>query len=235
MLPWKNLPGFFAAHVFRLSSASPASFNIVAELFAPCVFHLMSELSGVCLETQESVSPTQVFDRSLSVNRRKQIDRQMVEKYSELANGKFSAEVAGLRSAMLVLATNSLLGSLSKSFCYEIGKNASKRLDEIAWEPKIPMTAVPYVERTATKDLEIGGMGIKENQRIRLYLDAFNSQGPAGVDHYFGIGRHGCLGKAVSQKAWQILTAELGRIEKKISKSTKWNIVARITYSIFRT
>lgn len=205
---------FCSARVSALFDA-PTSFNIVSELFAPCVFHLMSELSGVCLETHESVSPTQVFDRSLSVNRRKQIDRQ-IEKIFELAGGSFPSGVAGLRSAMLVLGSDSLLGSLSESFCCEIARNTDKRMNEIAWEPKIPVTAVPYVERTAAKALEVGGVHIEENQRIRLYLDAFSSQGPAGFDHYFGTGRHGCLGKAISQKAWQVLTSELGRIEKRI-------------------
>jgi hypothetical protein len=194
---------------------APASFNIVSELFAPCVFHLMSSLSGVCLETPESVSPTQVFDRSLSVNRRKQIDRQ-IGKIFELAGSSFPAEAAGLRSAMLVLGSDSLLGSLSESFCYEIGRNTAKRMNEISWEPKIPVTAVPYVERMAVKGQKIGEVTILENQRIRLYLDVFSSQGSDGFDHYFGTGRHGCLGKAISQKAWQILTSELGRIEKKI-------------------
>jgi cytochrome P450 len=94
-------------------------------------------------------------------------------------------------------------------------------MNEIAWEPKIPVTAVPYVERAAAKAMKIGGVHIKENQRIRLYLDAFSSHGSAGLDHYFGTGRHGCLGKAISQKAWQILTSELSRIEKKIRINKK--------------
>jgi hypothetical protein len=205
---------FCSARVSALF-ANAASFNIVSELFAPCVFHLMSELSGVCLQTHESVSPTQVFDRSLSVNRRKHIDRQ-IQKIFELAGSNFPADVVGLRSAMLALGSDSLLGSLSESFCSEIGKNAGKRLNEIAWEPKISMTAVPYVERTAVNSLEISGVNIQENQRIRLYLDVFSSQGPVGFDQFFGTGRHGCLGKSVSQKAWKILVSELGRIEKKL-------------------
>ncbi len=210
----KEFTRFCSTRVSALFDASN-SFNIASELFAPGVFNLMSELSGVCLETHESVSPTQVFDRSLSVNRRKQINRQ-IESIFELADRSFPPGVAGLRSAMLVLGSDSLLGSLSESFCYEIARNTGKRMSDIAWEERIPVTAVPYVERTAANAVEIGGARIKENQRIRLYLDAFSSQGPAGFDHYFGTGRHGCLGKAMSQKAWQILTSELGRIEKKI-------------------
>lgn len=205
---------FTSARVSALFETN-ISFNIVSELFAPCVFQLMSELSGVCLSTHEDVSPTQVFDRSLSVNRRKQIDRQIRQIHNE-ASKNFPSGNAEMRSAMLAIGSDSLLGSISESFCHEIAENATRRLNEIAWEPKIPVTAVPYVERIASEAVEIGGVQVKESQRVRIYLDVFESQGSHGFEHYFGAGRHVCLGKAVSQMAWQILTSQLGRIEKKI-------------------
>lgn len=193
-------------------------FNAVSELFAPCVFKLMSELSGVHLETNDNVSPTQVFDRSLSVNRRKQIN-SLIGQINEQAGREFPAEIAGLRAAILVIGSDSLLGSLAESFCYEIARNAAKRLSDIAWDQKIPVTAVPYIERIASKAVEIGTSHIGEHQRVRIYLDVFKSStagDTAGIENYFGSGRHVCLGKIVSQKAWQILTAELSQIKKKI-------------------
>ncbi|MGH6813699.1 MAG: hypothetical protein ACREDM_15625 [Methylocella sp.] len=194
--------------------------DVVSEVFGPCVTKLMSELSGICLnEHKDEVSPTQLFDKFLSVNRRKIINEEL-ERMLGNAIENWSSDEAGRRVAMVVLGSDALLGSIGESFVYSISKNREKSMNEIAWPKMLPITAVPYVERVATCPVELAGVRVQEDQRVRVYLDAFRSDGIDHQDCYFGAGRHTCIGKAISQRAWGIVTSNLQKVRKKVSVST---------------
>jgi hypothetical protein len=191
-------------------------FNIVSEIFAPAIEGLVSTLSGLRVESEEGdPSPSQIFDRMLSVNRRKLIDRRLDAAIRSHGAGCPIDDVT-LKAAISVVGTDSLVGSVTESFIHEVERNDGKRLSEFAWSDRLPRTGVPYVDRIATKPISIAGSQVEPGQRIRLFLVALQLLGADGIDGYFGAGRHLCLGKAVSIRAWHILTAELGKIEKRV-------------------
>lgn len=190
--------------------------NIVSEVLSPSVRELMFALSRVRMDAQdEADSLSQIFDGMLSVNRRKFLNKRIA---AALARHSTECPIddVTLRTGLSFVGADSILGTLTESFIYEIGKNAGKRMSQIVWNDKIPMTGVPYVERITTETVVVAETQIEKGQRIRLYLDAFQPDYPDHLDPYFGPGRHMCLGKALSQNAWQILTAALGGIDKTV-------------------
>jgi hypothetical protein len=196
--------------------APGSNFNITAEVFSPCVARLMFALSDVWLEPGNgTVSPAQVFDRTLSVNRRKILNRRIAEILDGAKNSGASDEAA-LRAAIVIVGSDSLLGSLTESFLHEVKRNSGKRLSDFDWSDKLPVTAVPYVERIATKQCQVAGRQIAPGKKIRLYLDSFEFSGPETSDFYFGAGRHVCLGRSISARAWQIATSLLGQVDCRV-------------------
>ncbi len=205
----------FSRENITTSFALKNTFNIVSEVFSPCVLRLMADLSQVCLPPYSSeASPSQLFDKTLSVNRRKMVNEK-IKAIRENAKIDLPDDSAEMRAAMAVIGTDSLLASITGSFVYEIERNARRRMSEIVWSQKIPITAVPYVERVAKRSIRLCDAHIKKDQRVRLYLDSFESGGDDGYDHYFGSGRHVCLGKAISQQVWRELTTALSATGKR--------------------
>jgi cytochrome P450 len=197
--------------------ARSGEFEIVAELFAPLVGTLVTALSGArCDSDIGETSPSQLFDKFLSLNRRKMIDRQIRQICDHAGNGAASDD-ASRQAALVVLGFDSLLGSIGESFVHSIRSNPDKSMSEIAWSEKLPVTGVPYVDRVAVKPIEIGGQQVEEGQRVRLYLDAFGHAGPAHHDLYFGAGRHACLGRPLAQRAWQALTSNLATLRTRVA------------------
>lgn len=200
----------------RSSFARNDAFNIVSEVLAPSLQALIVALSGLQIEADdEDTSPSLIFDRMLSVNRRKRIDRRIDAAIRGRATG-CPIDEATMSAAIAVVGSDSLLGALTESFVHEVEGNPERRLSEFVWSDKLPRTGVPYVDRIATKPTALAGSRVEPGQRLRLFLDALRLSGGDETDYYFGAGRHVCLGKAVSIQAWHILTAELARIEKRI-------------------
>jgi len=192
-------------------------FDIASEIFAPFVAMLTSELSGICAaHFNGDVSLSQVFDKCLSVNRRKLLNNVIDKMYTSAVQGS-AADKASMRVAMMILGTDTLLGSIGESFIYSISTNPKKSMSEINWSEKLPITGVPYVERIANKSTVVSRIDVLKDQRVRVYLDAFRSEGSDYEDLYFGAGRHVCLGRAVSQQAWQMLTSKFKKIGKNVS------------------
>jgi cytochrome P450 len=208
----------FAKGKLDASCEQGTPFNIVSDVFHPCVSHLLTALGGVGVP-QRDVSLPQIFDRTLSVNRRKRLNTEIETLLASRKSG-LSPEQVALHTAAAVVGSDSILGTITESFVYEIERNSGKRMSEIAWSENPPITAVPYVDRIAARPSEVAGEPIEKGQRIRLYLDVFKMGDPRDHEYYFGSGRHACLGKALSMQAWQILTSAFGTIDKHVEIRT---------------
>jgi hypothetical protein len=192
------------------------SFNIVSEIFSPAVTLVMSVLSGIRLDAPKGDdSLPLIFDRMLSANRRMLLDRHIGATIKRHA-AHSPVDDARLNTALSVIGSDSILGSLSQSFIIEIERNPGKLMSEIEWPDKLPATAVPYIERVAKNSCTLAGESIEEGQRIRLYLDTFASGDSDDLDYFFGAGPHVCVGKAVSLQAWRILTESLSTIARRV-------------------
>lgn len=194
--------------------ATNRNFNIVSEVFSPAVRALMSSVSGIRIDIEDGVdSLSLIFDRMLSLNRRKALNQRLETVLASHA-GACPIEDVTVRTALSVIGADSILGALAESFVHEIGRNPGKPMSRISWSEKLPVTSIPYVDRIMARTKVVAGTKIDRGQRIRLYLDTFQPDYPDRLDPYFGVGRHTCLGKALSLKAWRILTAALGNIDR---------------------
>ncbi len=157
---------------------------------------------------------SQVFDRTRSLNRRKSLNRNLAELTCSFAKKRdklsTSPEIA---VAMNVVGRDAFVGSIVLSFRETLARSPGARLCDIAFSQTLPSTAVPYVERLAMKDAEIGGMRVRKGQRIRLFLDA-TAQHVSGEDAnlLFGKGRHICLGKPITLVIWRAMVAAASTI-----------------------
>ena len=68
--------------------------------------------------------------------------------YSDLPT-EMPADEKYFRIAMLALNMNTLLGSISESFLTVIKRNAGIDLKDMDWDPELPATALPMIERRA--------------------------------------------------------------------------------------
>jgi cytochrome P450 len=219
----KNSPGALLAVERSIQSrvacafARFTHFDLVEVVLAPLVNELVSALGGVRVaERLGKTSPSQMFDKTLGLNRRKAINQQIGDLYgaSNPNGGHLGASSeADVEVALAVLGFDALLGTLGESFLHEIRSNPGNLLSEIEWSESVPVTGVPYVDRIANRSVAIGGVHIEGGERVRLYLNAPIDSGSNHQDFFFGAGRHACLGRSVSQTAWRLLTANLGTVQ----------------------
>ena len=191
-------------------------FDFIQDVLAPASSKLMAQLSGICLAPLNGeLAPPQMLDRLLNVKRRKLIDKQICELLAAALENAPRGK-AGIQVAIAILGSDSLLGSIAESFINEISSNPGKLLSEIVWSEKLTSSAVPYIERKTVRSTTVDGKVIGEGHRIRLYLDVFKFRSEDQQDAYFGAGKHACLGRLISQRAWRILSSCLKEITKRI-------------------
>lgn len=187
--------------------------DLVSEIVIPAYRSLFSALlgfdpTGITAHPTEDLS--QVFDRLLSLNRRKRLCESMRAAFSKVSDQAESLEAtAGLAVALTMLGQDALVGSLATSLWYELSINAGKRLNQIDFGA-MGSTGVPHIERIAIEDTAVGPLRFEKGQMVRLYLDATTRE-TCGEDAglTFGKGRHLCLGKPLALAAWRVLTETL--------------------------
>lgn len=186
--------------------------ELVAALFEPLTMVLAHALSGIPFaHNPDFLSPTQIFDKSLGLNRRKLIDAQIRMLWREACRS-MSEDEADAAIALAVLGSDTILASLALSFAERVSANPGARLCDIQWGDRLSATAVPFIERMAARTTEIAGAEIRQGDLVRLFLDGFSLEPLEKRDGYFGAGRHACLGRPVAQRAWCALAAVLGKL-----------------------
>ncbi len=188
--------------------------DLVREIIRPACDTLFARLLGLSVPSDEGISASQIFDLYLSLNRRKQIISQagaMLKIYTEAQDQLNVAP--GYATSLRMLGYDSIVGSLGGSILHVLESAPGYRLCEIAYPASLPRTGVPYIERFAAVDNQIGDAVIKQGDRIRLYLDS-GSRGDSASNGecHFGRGRHSCLGEDLSNWLWRALTAELAQL-----------------------
>jgi cytochrome P450 len=197
--------------------------DLVKDIIRPVADALFASLLGVNLPNtvEGSVSVSQIFDRFLSLNRRKlmnaQADRMLHAFAAATDELKTSPDYA---LALTIIGHDSIVASFGRSLLRLLEDGAGKRLCELSLPQSLPETGVPYVERLVLTDYCIGGVTLRAGDRVRLYLDAANNSAErAEACPIFGKGRHSCLGDEISTWLWQTLMAELARLPLKFSVS----------------
>lgn len=191
--------------------------ELIQALFEPLILELAYSISGIRLQhNADFLSPTQIFDKALGLNRRRAINAQ-IGALRQQAKEKCPVGEADSAVSLAVLGTDSILGSLALSFVERIRGNPGKKMSEIEWGDRLTRTAVPFIERLAVEPARVGGAEIKQGEIVRLYLDRFSMEPLASRDAFFGSGRHACLGRSLAQQAWRVLAGTLARLEYSVN------------------
>jgi cytochrome P450 len=186
--------------------------DLVSDVFEPLVAELAHALSGIELSRHpEFVSPTQVFDKSLGLNRRKLINEQ-VGLLRQKASENLPKDEIDTSVALAILGSDTILGSLALSFAERVSSNPSMKMSEIDWGDRLTVTAVPFIERQAARATELGAAHIRQGDIVRLFMDRFTFESWETRDAFFGTGRHACIGRAITQQAWRILATIFGTL-----------------------
>jgi cytochrome P450 len=204
--------------------------DLVREIIRPACDTLFERLLGVPVPSNEGISASQIFDSHFSLNRRKQIVSKAAAMFETYTEAQDRLNVApGYAAALRMLGYDSIVGSLGGSILHVLEGAPGKRLCEITYPAKLPRTGVPYIERFAAADRQVGNAAIKQGNRIRLYLES-GSQGDnaRNGECHFGRGRHSCLGEDLSSWMWRALTAEFAQlplrftVESAIRRKPDW-------------
>ena len=190
--------------------------DLVRDIIEPACDALFESMLGVerPANSKSDVSPSQIFDLYLGLNRRQQINskaRAMLESFSAAKEKlKTSPDYA---VALSMVGYDSIVGSLACWLLQVLRQSEGERLCDLTFPRLLPATGVPYIERFATKDCALASARIREGERVRLYLEA-GCPGNRGAEDrpFFGKGRHSCIGEELSTWLWQTLTGELSRL-----------------------
>jgi len=190
----------------------PGARELIADLFEPLALCLASQLSGLALQPYAGRSfPAQLFDKSLGLSRRKLVDQQIADLRQESIE-RCPAGDSDKAVSLAILGNDTLLGAMALSFVERMGAQANAQLCEIDWGTHLTRTSVPFIERVALRDVVFGTTTIKAGQSARLYVDRFCFEDQGQHDAIFGTGRHVCLGRSISQRAWSLLGAALAQL-----------------------
>ncbi len=190
----------------------PGTVELIADLFEPLILELAQALSGIALNRRRDfLSPTQIFDKSLGLSRRRILNDEIGALRSN-ARDAMPEEEADTAVALAILGSDTILGSLALSFIERVSSNPGSPLCNIDWADRLTRTAVPFIERQAVETVRFGKVEVRPGEMIRLYLDSLCAEDIASRDGFFGTGRHTCPGRAVAQQAWRILGTVLASL-----------------------
>lgn len=180
--------------------------ELVQQLARPVFYELFSRWLKVDEReflTESNIS--QVFDGAMSLNRRKTVNRNLHELTCAFAERRdVLPTTPELAVAMNVLGNDALMGSMVLSTWHLLEQHQGAKLSEIEFPPNLPATGVPFIERIANRDIEIGGMRVAKDEKVRLMIDATSRQVTGEeADLFFGKGRHLCIGKPMTLIVWR--------------------------------
>ncbi len=186
--------------------------DISKEVITPAIDDMFRELSGIPPDDGADVTLSQLFDRRISMNKRKALNEQIVTTSNNIQQ-HCSEDEKKMKLAISILGADTLFASICASLTFVLKEHPGIPLSKIDWPKDLPQTGLPYVDRLASKDILLEGKSIKKGDRIRLYLDNLSTEADAHRKGMFGLGIHSCLGKAICIKAWSELTARLSKID----------------------
>jgi hypothetical protein len=202
-----NFQQTFAKSLVKLSSDK--DFDLVGEAIKPSIHAFFSVLTGIdAVHLSHCDILPQIFDQTLSIHKRIKIN-SLIGYLVNTFPSKMTADEKYTRIALVVIATDALLGTLSQSLYISLKANEGMIFSNILWDDHPPATGVPLIVRVATTEKIISGKKILSGQRVKMYLDAagYAQEQPVYSKLFFGAGPHVCLGLSLSNKVWQAMTS----------------------------
>jgi len=185
------------------------------ELFLPCTAKLFSELGELDAELLAQnfcteASATQVFGLREPISDKRL--KMMNEHVLNLSGQKTSLSESDLTPlATAIVGAETFHGSIIRSFISEMAKNRNTLLSAIHFSERLPSSDLPFIVRVAINDCMIHDMKIEKGLQYTLYLGSLEA---GRLDLFFAAGKHACLGKTVTEMAWNVLTKELNQHDR---------------------
>jgi hypothetical protein len=205
--------------VVKKKAESNEEFDFFQEILKPVLQKTSLILSGIDWLSNKNIDRlSTIFDETLTLNDRIELNLSVGSLVDELKR-KLADEDCYFRVALFALGNDSLLSTMSESLISMIIRNQDRVLSSFNWEPQIPATGIPVLERVANADVALSGFQIKKSQRIRLYLDSagyINTNYPSYSSLYFGSGSHACLGMSIGNRIWSVVINSFVDVNKKI-------------------
>lgn len=200
--------------------AVPGEAELMTESIRPMVRGLFAAIIGVDLPPHLMLDNiSQVFDKSISVKRRRLLEEDMrvLEAHirERLGPGCDENEVR-MRIGLLVVGKDTTVGTLGECLVQLVREFPDTPLSRITY-PKAPaQTGLPFVERIATAPVQVGGVELKEGDRVRVVLQTF-VDAPASQHHrLFGAGPHACVGRPLTVDLWSAMCRHMGQMDTRL-------------------
>lgn len=124
-------------------------------------------------------------------------------------NQALSAAIAGRSEsvldhiAVLVLGIRPLTGSLGLSLHRVFSDQPGVALRDMRWPETFVDSSLQYADRIAQEPVRLGEVSIAEGERVRCLVqdEAWSAQERQST--LFGVGKHLCLGRPLSELVWQ--------------------------------
>jgi hypothetical protein len=191
--------------------------DLVQEVIQPSLKSALMLLSGLQgLEDFDTEALSQIFDASISIHKRIEINDQIAMLLKQLPES-LSVDEKYFRISVFAIGYDSMLGSISSSLAMTLLGDQAKAIHEINWEKEMPYTGIPDIERVAKEDCEFGAVSIKSGQAVRLYLESagFASHEKSKyASLFYGHGIHKCVAMHLSNDIWKIFINEFAKISR---------------------
>ena len=195
------------------------SCDALSEIVLPCVDDVMGALTGLPMKVRGDALISRVFSQTMGVARRKRLNAEIEDWRSQIAEA-FPEEDAMRREArlsILVLGRDALIGTVALSLRAHFEQVEGNPLSSAAM-PTVPThTGVPFVDREAQADLDLGGCPIHAGETVRVALDGFQGMPDASRLRFFGAGRHLCLGRPLSLELMERISATLATVRTRVA------------------
>lgn len=196
----------FVGGLVRDLFVAGSEIELQQQLARPIFYELFSRWLKVDQsEFLQDMNISQVFDGAMSLNRRKKVNQNLHDLTCAFAARQDKVPTTpAFAVAMNVLGNDALTGSLVLSVWHVLAQHPGARLCDIAFPANLPATGVPFIERIAARDVEIGGLKVAKAEKVRLMIDATSLQvSGEEADLFFGRGRHLCIGKPMTLIIWR--------------------------------
>ena len=200
--------------------AVPGEVELMSLSIRPMVRGLFAAIIGVDLPPSLMLDNiSQVFDKSISVRRRRLLEEDMraLEAHIRDRLGSDCEEnEVRLRIGLLVVGKDTTVGTLGECLVQILRDFPETALSRIAY-PKAPaQTGLPFVERIAAGPVTVGGMDLKQGDRVRVVLQTFVDAPPSQHHRLFGAGPHACLGRPLSVDLWAAMCRHLCLLDNRV-------------------
>lgn len=214
-----GLPLSVDRHIGKLDE--DGDIELVSEVLLPLVNDMTGLLLGIEIGADIALQISPLFDRLLSLRHHAKIDASIGEARAwirEQLGGRGDDVDEGLRITLWILGYDAQLGTVGESLRALFEAHSGERISAIPYPEAPPETGVPYAERDALADIQLGGCEIPKGARLRIMLQGFAySDRNDSASRIFGVGAHACLGRPLSLDLWRLIVARLQRIDRTVT------------------